>query len=407
MISTEWSVGVVGASAAEEAVEGSCHACGANGLVAFFEVKGVPAQTCVLLDSEEDAEGFPTGEILLAFCKTCGFIQNLRFDLQLVDYSKPTEESQAFSPRFTEFATQLADTLFERYDLEDKAVLEIGCGKGDFLQLLVDRGIGSALGIDPGYLANREVQDGRVVEYRRDWYGASDTHLTGDLVISRHLMEHVPNVGEFFGWLAESARKTKDSAVFTEVPDTARVLEEGAFWDVYHEHCSYFTIGSLARSIREAGMTVTDLRYGFDNQYLLADSRPYPGGKPLEIEDTQDEIAQLAVHFAEVASSSVNRWRTRIEDVRTEGGSVAVWGGGSKAVAFLTSIDAEVVTVVDINPHKQGKWLPGVAVQVQSPETLKGPRPDLVIPMNPIYVDEITRDLDKMGLSPRVEALGI
>lgn len=406
MISTEWSKGVVGAAAAEEAAEGSCRACGANGLVAFFEVKDVPAQTTVLLDSEGEAEGFPAGEILLAFCESCGFIQNQRFDLQLVDYSKPTEESQAFSPRFTEFATQLVDTLIERYDLADRAVLEIGCGKGDFLQLLVDRGIGSALGIDPGYLPNREEQDGRVVEYRREWYGGGDTHLTGDLVISRHLMEHVPNVGEFFGWLAESAQSTKGSAVFTEVPDTARVLEEGAFWDVYHEHCSYFTIGSLARSIREAGMTVTNLRYGFDNQYLLVDSRPHPGGKPLEIEDTPDEVAQLVAHFADVASSSVNRWRTRIEDVRAEGGSVAVWGGGSKAVAFLTSIDADSVTVVDINPHKQGKWLPGVAVEVQSPEILKDSRPDLVIPMNPIYVDEISRDLDEMALSPRVEALG-
>lgn len=407
MISTEWSTGVVGDSAAEEAAEGSCHACGANGLVAFFEVKDVPAQTTVLLDSEEEAEGFPAGEILLAFCESCGFIQNQRFDLQLVDYSKPTEESQAFSPRFTEFATQLADALIERYDLVDKAVLEIGCGKGDFLQLLVDRGIGSALGIDPGYLPNREEQDGRVVEYRREWYRAVDTHLTGDLVISRHLMEHVPNVGEFFGWLAESARNTKGSAVFTEVPDTARVLEEGAFWDVYHEHCSYFTIGSLARSIRKAGMTVTDLRYGFDGQYLLADSHPYPGGEPLAIEDTQDEVAQLVAHFAEVASSSVNRWRARIEDVQAKGGSVVVWGGGSKAVAFLTSIDAEDVTVVDINPHKQRKWLPGAALEVKAPEALKKSPPDLVIPMNPIYVHEITRDLEKMGLSPRVEALGV
>lgn len=405
MISTEWPTGVVGAEAATEAARAACFACGSTGLIAFYEVEDVPAQTCVLLDSRAEAEDFPTGEILLAFCESCGFIQNVRFDLDLVDYSKPTEESQAFSPRFTEFATQLADDLVQRNHLMGKSVLEVGCGKGDFLRLLVERGVGSALGIDPGYLPNREEHEGRIVEYRREWFGADDTDLTGDLVLTRHLMEHVPNVGEFFGWLTASARNTEDSVVFTEVPDTARVLAEGAFWDVYHEHCSYFTLGSLARTIRAAGMTVTDLRYGFDEQYLLAESLPVPGGDALPIEDTPQEVARLVAHFAEVATDSVERWKARIEEVQTGQGPVAVWGGGSKAVAFLASVGVSDVTVVDINPHKQGKWLPGVGSEVQAPEVLKVVQPALVVPMNPIYVDEIRKDLEGMNLSPRVEAL--
>lgn len=405
MISTEWAVDAVGAEAASEAENESCRACGAKSLIAFYEVTNLPAQTTVLLDTEDEAKRFPAGEILLAFCPTCGFIQNVRFHLELVDYSKPTEESQAFSPRFTEFATGLADHLMDRYGLAGKSVLEIGCGKGDFLQLLAERGVGSALGLDPGYLPNRELDDGSIVEYRRDWFGADDTHLTGDLVITRHLMEHVPNVGEFFSWLAESARNTPDSAVFTEVPDTARVLAEGAFWDVYHEHCSYFTIGSLARSIRAAGMTVTDLTYGFEDQYLLAESLPSSVGESLPNEDTPQDIARLVAKFVETTKSTVRRWRSRIERVQAEGGKVAVWGGGSKAVAFLSSVGAAGVDVVDINPHKQGKWLPGAAVEVQPPEILKTVRPYLVVPMNPIYVDEITRDLHEMGLSPTVEAL--
>lgn len=405
MISSGWQTDLVGPSALEEAAAQVCRACGADGLRAFYEVEGVPAQTCVLLDTQADAERFPMGEILLAFCATCGFIQNVRFVPEFVDYSKPTEESQAFSPRFTEFATGLADSLVDRNDLVGKSVLEVGCGKGDFLELLAERDISSALGIDPGYLPNRDQRDGRDVEYRRERYGADDTHLTGDLVLTRHLMEHVPNVGEFFGWLAESAANTEGSVVFTEVPDTARVLAEGAFWDVYYEHCSYFTIGSLARAIRAAGMTVTRLWYGFDDQYLLAESIPKSGGVSLDIEDTPEEVAELVAHFGEEATASVRRWKSTIEEVQANRGSVAVWGGGSKAVAFLTSVGASDVSVVDINPHKQGKWLPGAAVEVQPPETLKETQPDLVIPMNPIYVAEITRDLDEMGLSPRIEAL--
>jgi hypothetical protein len=152
-------------------------------------------------------------------------------------------------------------------------------------------------------------------------------------------------------------------------------------------------------------MTVTDLRYGFDDQYLLAQSVPGAGGEVFVVEDTPDLIAELAEHFAKVTADRVAHWRSAIADVQSGGGAVAVWGGGSKAAAFLTSVDADDVTVVDINPHKQGKWLPGSAVEVRSPEVLLEVRPDLVIPMNPIYLDEISRDLDSMGLAPRVEAL--
>jgi cyclopropane fatty-acyl-phospholipid synthase-like methyltransferase len=358
-----------------------------------------------LLDTSEEAHDYPVGEILLAFCDVCGFIQNTRFDQAKVDYSVPTEESQAFSPKFTEFATGLADYLTDRYELRGKSVLEIGCGKGDFLALLAERGLAHGLGIDPGYLPNRVVDSGADLEFRREWYGSEDTGLTADLVVTRHLMEHVPNVAEFFGWLADSVQATKGAALFTEVPDTGRVLDEGAFWDVYYEHCSYFTPGSLARTMRNAGLEVTSLAMGFDDQYILAESTLSHLIDPLPIEDTADQIASRVEAYAQRAATGIAMWRERVGDVLADGGSVAVWGGGSKAVAFISSIGIPDLTVVDINPHKQGKWLPGIGVEVRDPRVLAEQGPDLVIPMNPIYEEEITADLREMGLTPTVLSL--
>lgn len=404
MIRLEEAAGL-GGDAVAEARENTCLACGASGMEAFYQVAGVPAQTCVLLDSESEAADYPTGDILLAFCGSCGFIQNVRFDPNIVDYSKPTEESQAFSPRFTEFASDLADDLVERHHLVGRAVLEVGCGKGDFLQLLLDRGIGSGLGVDPGYLPNRDLEEDPRVHYRREWYDAESTHLTGDLILTRHLMEHVPNVSEFFGWLVSSAEHTDSAVLFTEVPDTARVLKEGAFWDVYHEHCSYFTIGSLARALRNVGLSVERLQYGYDNQYLLATATFSAGTDVFEIEESPEELADLAGQFAATASSAIVSWRKTIEEVMDSGRSVAVWGGGSKAAAFLTAMGRDDLTVVDINPHKQGKWLPGSGVMVEDPGVLQASDPDLVIPMNPIYVEEIREDLTELGLTPRIRPL--
>ena len=395
----------VGAELLAEASAHRCRACDEEGPVAFYESVAIPTQTCVLLDTRAEASSYPVGDLLLAFCESCGFIQNVRFDPDLVDYSQPTEESQAFSPLFQEFATGLADELVRSHDLAGRSVLEIGCGKGDFLALLAERGIISGHGIDPGFLPNRPEIDEHILRFDRDWYGRSSAHLTADLVLTRHLLEHVHNVGEFFGWLAQSTLSTSGAALFTEVPDAQRVLEEGAFWDIYYEHCSYFTLGSLARTIRRVGLDVTDLRMGFADQYLLATAHAGRGRGPFPAEDQPDEVGAAVARFSRNAAASIDRWRSLIDRTTATGRPVALWGGGSKAVAFLSTIGVGDVVVVDINPHKQGKWLPAVGIEVRPPELLRGVAPELVIPMNPIYVNEIRADLHGMGLDPSIQAL--
>ncbi|HVR78110.1 MAG TPA: class I SAM-dependent methyltransferase [Acidimicrobiia bacterium] len=399
------SAGALPDACLEEAAAGMCGACGAIGLSAFYEVSSIPTQSCVLLDSQAEAREYPKGDLLLAFCSQCGFIQNVRFAPSLVDYSLPTEESQAFSPRFQAFAKELAADLLQRYDLTGRSVLEVGCGKGDFMDLLAAGGIGSGIGIDPGFLPRRE-QDGGRVRFVRDHYDQRHVDWTADLVVTRHLLEHVPKPGEFIGWLAKSTRATSGAALFTEVPDVSRVLREGAFWDVYYEHCSYFTPGSLSRALRSAGLDVEGLRSGFDDQYILTDARPGSGNTPHPGEETVASTADLVAGFARSAMTARAQWRNRIEEVIADGVPVCLWGGGSKAVAFLTTLGLDLdVTVVDINPHKQGKWLPGTAIRVQTPEDLRATPPGLVIPMNPVYREEIRSHLQRMGLQPAIEVV--
>lgn len=382
--------------------DSTCQACGSTGLIGFYEAKRIPAQTCVLLDDRTAAENYPTGSLLLGFCTACGFIQNTRFDLSLVDYSQPTEESQAFSATFNQFAEALAAELVDRYQLAGKSVVEIGCGKGDFLRLMAEKGIGSGTGIDPGYLPNREYLGNAQLTFERSKYGGDDQDRTADLVLTRHLMEHVPNVGEFFGWLRSSTAATDGASLVTELPDVARVLKEGAFWDVYYEHCSYFTLGSLARTIRHSGMSVDFLKLGFQDQYLIAGSTPGQPGSSEPNEEPIGELALLVESFASTASQARRQWLSRIQAIKDGGGHVAIWGGGSKAIAFVTTLEIDSVAVVDINPHKQGKWLPGTSIEVSSPDVLVELNPDLVIVMNPIYETEIRSSLDDMGLTPSV-----
>jgi hypothetical protein len=84
-----------------------------------------------------------------------------------------------------------------------------------------------------------------------------------------------------------------------------------------------------------------------------------------------------------------------------------IWGSGSKGVSFLTTmgIGDEIGCVVDINPYRQGKFMPGSGHEIVPPDELKRYRPELVIVMNPAYVREIGADLEKMGVKAEVVAV--
>ena len=104
-----------------------CPSCDADGMVAFYEVEKVPVHSCLLTRTRADALSFPTGDVKLGFCPSCGFICNTLFDPSRHAYSANYEETQGFSPHFNAFLKSLAERMIDRYDLRNKHILEIGC----------------------------------------------------------------------------------------------------------------------------------------------------------------------------------------------------------------------------------------------------------------------------------------
>ena len=111
--------------------------------------------------------------------------------------------------------------------------------------------------------------------------------------------------------------------------------------------------------------------------------------------------------FVDVIPPALARWQQELDAHRSGGRKVVLWGAGSKAVGFLTTLskDSGIEYVVDINPHKHGMHLAGTGQRIVPPGFLKGYCPDRVIVMNSVYRDEIRSDLAGMGLEPEVVAL--
>jgi len=197
-----------------------------------------------------------------------------------------------------------------------------------------------------------------------------------------------------------------DTIVFFEVPDATRILRELAFWDIYYEHCSYFSPGSLARLFRSCQFDIIDLSKDFDDQYILIETKPVnrKAEKTHELEESVKEMAKNVKYFSTHYRENLDQWKKRLNKLYADARRVVVWGSGSKCVSFMTTLGVtdEIDYVIDINPFRHGKYLPSIGKKVMPPEFLRKYKPDVVIVMNPIYYNEIQKMLNDMDLTPEV-----
>jgi SAM-dependent methyltransferase len=386
----------------------TCQACGSGDLESCYEVRNVPAHSCLMLPTREAALAFPRGDIELAFCRACGFIANMRFDASLNRYSPAYEETQAFSPRFMRFVNEVCDDQIAKYGLApETTVLEIGCGKGEFLVTLCERGGCKGIGLDPGYRPERTRSPAADrIQFIQDFYGPRYSQLQADYVCCRHTLEHIGPVRDFVRLVRDTIGDRPHVNVFFELPDMERVLEQGAFWDVYYEHCSYFTRGSLARVFRSAGFDVLELYKAYDGQYVMLEARPTSGrtAPRLAQEDDLALTAELVTQFKAQAGTRQQELSETAQRLRRAGKTIAIWGSGSKCVSLISSLQLgdELTAVVDINPHKHGRFLAGSGREIVGPDALTALRPDTVFIMNSIYTAEVRHELASRGLRPQL-----
>lgn len=386
-----------------------CPCCGSADVEPFFRVPAVPVFSVVTVKSLEQALQVPRKDLELAFCHGCGFVFNHLYDRTIDYFTLGYEDQQGYSKTFMAFLGRIADDLIARHGLQGRTLLEIGCGKGDFLNLLATRAGARGIGIDPACEPGR--QPNANLSFHREFYAARHGALGADFICCRHTLEHIADARGFMQALRDSIPAGRQPPLFLEVPEVGRILAVPAFWDIYYEHCSYFSAGSLARLLRRTGFEVTSLRLDYDDQYLLAEALPAahtPAVGPAWPQEASiaDALAGVRRFQARIAEQ-LGGWRERLAAWRAQGRKVSIWGGGSKSVGFLTHFAGEGISdcVVDINPHMENNFIPGIGSRYVQPRHLVDERPDVVIIMNGVYREEIAAQLAAMGLSPELHAL--
>lgn len=379
----------------------ACPVCAAGASEIFCHLPAMPVNVCVQWPSAEAARACPRGDIMLALCPGCGYIWNVAFDPGRLDYSAAYENSLFFSPLFQDYSRKLALRLIERYGLREKELIDIGCGKGDFLFLLCREGPNRGIGFDTSFAETAAPAGVKII---RDFYSEKYADIQGDLVASRYVLEHVPHPRPFLEMVRRAAEGRRHVIFYFEVPNTGLILRELSIWDIIYEHCSYFSAPSIRKLFAEAGFQVVDLYECYQGQFLGLEAALHWEGKS-PANDHADGLAQTIRQtraFATRMKKQLRNWKSKLEALRQSGLKACVWGAGAKGVTFLNmlQVGAEIPYIVDINPRKEGLFVPGTGQQIVSPEFLRNYQPDCVIISNPIYADEIHQTMRDLDLHP-------
>jgi hypothetical protein len=217
-------------------------------------------------------------------------------------------------------------------------------------------------------------------------------------------LEHLPEPMALLQRLRESLDVRDEAIVFFEVPNGLFTLDRLGIWDIIHEHVSYFMPSSLVRAFHRAGFTVCSAASAFDDQYLWVEARV--DGQVSSSDLPKRPPDALYSSFSTRFADKVAQWRRQIEESRSHGRHVVIWGAGAKGVMFLNLLrinaGAGIDWVVDINPRKQGHFVALTGQRIVGPECLSQNPPDLVIVMNPEYEREVRSMINQIGIGGEV-----
>lgn len=316
-----------------------------------------------MYDTADAARNCPRGNMRLVQNIETGLIYNAAFRPELMIYDTNYQNEQAVSPMFMGHLETVAE-IVER-TMGREALIEVGCGKGTFLEMLVRRGCHIS-GFDPAY-------EGTNPRVRRHTFEAG-VGIKAQGIILRHVLEHVQDPVRFLHNLRDA--NGGKGLIYIEVPCFDWIIKHRAWFDIYFEHVNYFRLVDFQRMF---GSIVTSGRlFGDQYLYVVADlaTLRYP----------QASAADLLT-----LPSDFTAWA----DIKNAGEQNSViWRGSSKGVIFaLTSarIGRPVSRVIDINPAKQGKYLPATGLRVDSPKDVLPYLPcgSAIYVMNSNYLQEI------------------
>jgi SAM-dependent methyltransferase len=370
---------------------GECRSCGSPGLVPIVSLGLVPLANALRTLDELDRRE-PRYPLEAALCRFCSLLQLTEIVAPEILFHEYPYLSSA-SDGMVDHARSLAQMLVAQGGLGPRSlVFEIGSNDGYFLQHVRALGV-PVLGVEPARAA-REAALGQGIPTLGEFFDLrlarrlAETGHRADVVVANNVMAHVPAINDLVGAVQVLL---KPSGVFVlETPYVRELVERQEFDTIYHEHVFYYSLTALASLLNRHGLEIVRVEriaiHGGSLRVTAALAAPAadPAMRALLDEEAVWGVRDPATYerLARGVLTVSTRLRELLVNLKGRGWRLAAYGAAAKGAILLhvAEVGPDLLDfVVDRNPLKQGRFMPGSAVPIQSPEQLLVARPDAVL----------------------------
>jgi len=332
----------------------TCIACGSHLLEDFYNPGTQPLAALNLPRSQEDAIGSLRYPMNFKVCLACGHIFNVDFNVAMIPYEEDSNLMFNNGAGWLSHMKDVARHLLGTFDIEKKTIIDIGAGDGMFLGVIqaADK-LNRCIAFEPGAESRscEAVGIETVVDYfvpKRDF-----VKYKPDVLVCRHVLEHMENPREFVAELAYHSRESRPLFV-VEVPCIDHAVEEGRFGDYLYEHVSNFTARSFRTMFETSGWVTSEMYTAYNNEVLVWIGRPFlPAFVPAPQKPDSKTVKELLDYLTDSKKS------------------YAFWGATGKGASFLNACDVPPqCRVIDSDYRKTGRYVPGTGQKIESPSDL-------------------------------------
>lgn len=330
------------------------------------------------------AQGFPkqdeladekTAQLELFSCSACGLVQA---QCEPVPYWRDVIRANAFSPAMQEFRKNFFADFVRDHALTGKSLIEIGCGRGEYLDLFKALGV-RTFGTEHGpENANIALAAGHQVQtcFPED-SSIKLAHGPYDTFVSFNFLEHWPNPRQVLA--AIHANTTETAVGLIEVPNCNMILSRALFSEFISDHLSYFTKETLTSLLNISGFEVDSCESIWNGYILSARVRKRPARSAAPFTDLRKKLSRQFETFFKACGNK----------------PICAWGAGHQSLAVLSLLNLEnkIDFIIDSAPFKQGRYTPATHLPIHAPDHLHKSDVGAILIMAAGYSDEVLKIL--------------
>ena len=392
-----------------------CRLCNINIETPFLSLGNLPLANSFVKkeDLYKKEEYYPLNVYV---CDNCKLVQvedyvssDLIFNVEYAYFS-------SFSKIWVKHCKNYVDMIVKRLNLNSNSrIIEIGSNDGTLLENFKKYGINNILGIDPARDAAHEAMkkgiDTYITMFNDNYVKNNLKSNSVDLIIANNVLAHNPNLNEFVQSMKYVLKC--DGVITIEFPHLLNLIKYKQFDTIYHEHFSYFSLISASKLLNQNSLTIFDVeelethggslrlyvKHAEDNTKCITDSV-----YDMLYNETEFGIDKISTYhnFADKVIQTKKdilyfMLKLSFPQIMTSKRKVVGYGAPAKGNTLLNycGIGKEFIEyTVDLNPHKQGKYLPGNRILIYNPDKIKEDKPDYIIILPWNIVNEIVKQLE-------------